>query len=66
MIEILLNIFVIIACALFFSMLVWFVWESSKIISERNQLRKDTGKYYDDEIYEELLKKEASKSKDKE
>ena len=66
MIELLINIIVGIESIIFFSVLVWFVWTSSVIISERNRLRKETGKYYDHEIHEELLKRMSDKkTKDK-
>jgi len=66
MIELLINIIVGIASIIFFSILIWFVWESNKYISERNRLRKETGKYYDHEIHEELLKRMSDKkTKDK-
>ena len=38
------------------SVLVYASWISSVMISERNQLRKITGAYYDFEINEELKK----------
>ncbi len=66
MIEIAINILVGIAVFLFLCVMVWFVWESNKYISERNRLRKETGKYYDHEIHEELLKRMSEKeTKDK-
>lgn len=66
MIELLINIIVGVASVIFFSILIWFVWESNKYISERNRLRKETGKYYDHEIHEELLKRMSDKkTKDK-
>lgn len=40
--------------------MAWMVWESSKMISERNEWRKRTGKYYygidDDESEDDLPK----------
>lgn len=55
-----------VATFFFFSILIWFIWESNKYISERNRLRKETGKYYDYEIHEELLKRMSEKeNKDK-
>lgn len=57
MIELIINIIVGIAAFIFVSILAWFVWESNKYISERNKLRKETGKYYDHEIHEELLRR---------
>lgn len=66
MIETLINIVVGTAATVFFSILVWFVWESNKYISERNRLRKETGKYYDHDIHEELLRRMSEKeTKDK-
>ena len=66
MIEVAINILVGIASFLFLCVLVWFVWESNKYISERNRLRKETGKYYDYEIHEELLRRMSEKeTKDK-
>ena len=63
MIETIVNIIGFI----FFSVLTWFLWESNKYISERNRLRKETGKYYDYEIHEELLRRAREKeTKDKE
>lgn len=43
------------------TILVWLVWESNVVISERNRLRKETGKYYDLDIVEELEKREREK-----
>ncbi len=63
--EIIINIIVGLAAFVFFSILTWFVWESNKYISERNRLRKETGKYYEHEIHEEILRRSAE-SKDKE
>ena len=61
------NIIVNAAGFIFFSCLTWFLWESNKYISERNRLRKETGKYYDYEIHEELLRRAREKEiKDKE
>lgn len=66
MIEVAINILVGIAAFIFLCVLVWFVWESNKYISERNKLRKETGKYYDHEIHEELLRRMSEKeTKDK-
>jgi hypothetical protein len=65
--EIIINIIVGLAAFVFFSVLTWFLWESNKYISERNRLRKETGKYYDYEIHEELLRRAREKeTKDKE
>lgn len=67
MIELIINIMVGAAAVIFFSILAWFIWESNKYIAERNRLRKETGKYYDYEIHEELLKRMSDKkTKDKE
>lgn len=57
MIEMVINVIVGGAAVIFFSVLAWFVWESNKYISERNRLRKETGKYYEHDIHEELLKR---------
>lgn len=66
MIETVINILVGTAAAIFFSILSWFIWESSKYISERNKLRKETGKYYEHDIHEELLRRMREKEiKDK-
>jgi hypothetical protein len=66
MIETAINILVGAAVVFFALVLAWFVWESSKYISERNKLRKETGKYYDHEIHEELLRRMSEKeNKDK-
>lgn len=40
------------------TVLAWLVWRSSEVIGERNRLRKETGKYYDFEIAQELEKRE--------
>jgi hypothetical protein len=67
MIETIVNIIVGAAGFIFFSVLTWFVWESNKYISERNRLRKETGKYYEHDIHEELLRRARDKQvKDKE
>ena len=67
MIETIVNIIVSAAVFIFFYFLTWFLWESNKYISERNRLRKETGKYYDYEIHEELLRRAREKeTKDKE
>lgn len=67
MIELIINIVVGIAAFIFLSVLGWFVWESNKYISERNRLRKETGKYYEHDIHEELLRRIREKeTKDKE
>jgi hypothetical protein len=67
MTETIVNIIINAAGFIFFSFLTWFLWESNKYISERNRLRKETGKYYDYEIHEELLRRAREKeTKDKE
>lgn len=67
MIETIVNIIVGAAGFIFFSVLTWFVWESNKYISKRNRLRKETGKYYEHDIHEELLRRARDKQvKDKE
>lgn len=67
MIETIVNIIVGAAGFIFFSVLTWFIWESNKYISERNRLRKETGKYYEHDIHEELLRRARDKQvKDKE
>lgn len=67
MIELIINILVNMAAFIFLLIMGWFVWESSKYISERNRLRKETGKYYDHDIHEELLRRMKEKeTKDKE
>ena len=67
MIETIVNIIVGAAAFIFFSVLTWFVWESNKYISERNRLRKETGKYYEHDIHEELLRRSReNNNKDKE
>lgn len=40
------------------TVLAWLVWQSSEVIGERNRLRKETNKYYDFEIAQELEKRE--------
>jgi hypothetical protein len=65
MIELIINIMVGAAAFIFFSVLGWFIWESNKYIAERNRLRKETGKYYDYEIHEELLRRAKENTKDK-
>ena len=66
MIETVIDIVMGIAGVIFLSVLSWFVWESNKYISERNRLRKETGKYYEHDIHEELLKRlRAKKTEDK-
>jgi hypothetical protein len=46
-----------IAVCIFCIVLIWFIIESNQYISERNRLRKETGKYYEHDIHEELLKR---------
>ena len=66
MVETVIDIIMGIAGVIFLSVLSWFVWESNKYISERNRLRKETGKYYEHDIHEELLKRMREKeTKDK-
>jgi hypothetical protein len=65
MIELLTNVITGAAVIIFCSMLAWFVWESNKYISERNRLRKETGKYYEHEIHEEILKRSAENKENK-
>ena len=66
MIEAIINVIVGGAAFIFLSVMVWFVWESNKYISERNKLRKETGKYYEHDIHEELLRRMSEKeTKDK-
>jgi hypothetical protein len=50
-----------ITMSVFFIVLTWFIIESNKMISERNRLRKETGKYYDFDIVEELERREREK-----
>lgn len=67
MIETIVNIVVGGAAFIFIGIMVWFIWESNKYISERNKLRKETGKYYEHDIHEELLRRMSEKTiKDKE
>lgn len=49
------------AVIIFMVILGWVIWESNVVISERNRLRKETGKYYDFDIVEELEKREREK-----
>jgi hypothetical protein len=60
------EVAVAIALGVFFIVLSWFIIESNMYISERNRLRKETGKYYEHDIHEELLKqaKEKTNTKD--
>jgi|LakMenEpi03Aug12_release.lakeMendotaPanAssembly.Ray.scaffolds.fasta_scaffold2001605_2 hypothetical protein len=52
---------VAIILSVFFIVLTWFIIESNRMISERNRLRKETGKYYDFDIVEELERREREK-----
>lgn len=66
MIEAIINVIVGGAAFIFLAIMIWFVWESNKYISERNKLRKETGKYYEHDIHEELLRRMSEKeTKDK-
>ena len=66
MIETIVNIVVGGAAFVLVVIMLWFVWESNKYISERNKLRKETGKYYEHDIHEELLRRMSEKeTKDK-
>jgi hypothetical protein len=51
----------VIAAIVFMVILAWVIWESNVVISERNRLRKELGKYYDFDIVEELEKREREK-----
>ena len=51
----------VVAVIIFMVILGWVIWESNVVISERNRLRKETGKYYDFDIVEELEKREREK-----
>lgn len=55
------EVAVVIVLSVFFIVLTWFIIESNKMISERNRLRKETGKYYDFDIVEELERREREK-----
>lgn len=55
------EVVVAIALGSVFIVLTWFIIESNKMISERNRLRKLTGKYYDFDIVEELERREREK-----
>ena len=54
-----------IAVAVFCIVLIWFIIESNQYISERNRLRKETGKYYEHDIHEELLKRAKENKENK-
>lgn len=55
------DILVAIISVLVIAALTWLVWQSSEVISERNRLRKETGKYYDFDIVMELKRREREK-----
>ena len=54
-----------IAVSVFCIVLIWFIIESNQYISERNRLRKETGKYYEPDIHEELLKRAKENKENK-
>jgi hypothetical protein len=54
-----------IAVCIFCIVLIWFIIESNQYISERNRLRKETGKYYEHDIHEELLKRAKENKENK-
>ena len=56
--EILGYVIVIVAMVI----MSWLVWASNVIITERNRLRKETGKYYDTDIVDELSRRYAEKA----
>jgi hypothetical protein len=60
------EVAVAIALGAFFIVLSWFIIESNQYISERNRLRKETGKYYEHDIHEELLKRAKEDTESKE
>ena len=60
------EVAVAIAVGVFCIVLIWFIIESNQYISERNRLRKETGKYYEHDIHEELLKRAKEDTKLKE
>ncbi len=60
------EVLVAIALGAFFIVLSWFIIESNQYISERNRLRKETGKYYEHDIHEELLKRAKEDTESKE
>ena len=60
------EVAVTIALVVFFIVLSWFIIESNMYISERNRLRKETGKYYEHDIHEELLKRAKENTESKE
>jgi predicted ABC-type ATPase len=53
------------AVGVFCIVLIWFIIESNQYISERNRLRKETGKYYEHDIHEELLKRAKENKENK-
>ncbi len=59
------EVAVSIALGACFIVLSWFIIESNKYISARNRLRKETGKYYEHDIHEELLKRAKEKTNTK-
>ena len=54
-----------IAVCIFCIVLIWFIIESNQYISERNRLRKETCKYYEHDIHEELLKRAKENKENK-
>ena len=60
------EVAVAIALGAFFIVLSWFIIESNQYISERNRLRKETGKYYEHDIHEELLRRAKENTDSKE
>lgn len=59
--EIAMLIFNTIFSIVFLGVMIYGCWISSVMISERNKLRKITGKYYEYEIEEELKKQGLTK-----
>ena len=55
------DILVAIISVLVIAALTWLVWQSNEVISERNRLRRETGKYYDFDIVKELERREREK-----
>lgn len=60
------EVAVAIAVGAFCIVLIWFIIESNQYISERNRLRKETGKYYEHDIHEELLRRAKENTDSKE
>lgn len=60
------EVAVAIAVGVFCIVLIWFIIESNQYISERNRLRKETGKYYEHDIHEELLRRAKENTDSKE